>query len=246
MRSSGRVICWGEVKIAELGMVEQSRLHSRTSQYGSMSRGMRFRLPELRATMREGLDEIRGGEFAREWAAEQEQGCPTLEVLRESARFLPLYRLERELRQALGDVSSPRLARPRRTGAQPPLPARGDETGAIGRAAAAVGRLIVRLGRRRKSEAQAPTGRPTGVQMEDVLRAFIAHAARDPALRAFANGQQVTTHYALTDRGLEFCMRFEGGVVVSDLGSPPALAEVRPEMEADVSDGMFTGRINPS
>ena len=81
-------LCYTLDNIAELGIVEQSRLHSRTSQYGSMSRGMPFRLPELCAKMREGLDEIRSGKFAREWAAEQEQDCPTLEVLRESARSL--------------------------------------------------------------------------------------------------------------------------------------------------------------
>ena len=231
-------------KIAELGMVEQTKLHSRTSQYGSMSRGMRFRLPELRARMREGLDEIRSGAFAREWAAEQEQGCPTLEILRESARSLPLYGLERELRQALGDVPSPQLARPRRTRAQSPAPDQQDEKGTTGRAAAVLGRLVGRLGRGQKPETQAPTGALTEAQMQDVLRAFIGHATRDPALRAFASGQQVTTHYVLTDRRLEFYVRFQDGAVTGDLGSPPAPAEVRLEMEADVLDGMFTGRIN--
>jgi len=88
-------------KIAELGMIEQSALHSRTSQYGSMTRGMRFVLPELRARMREGLEEIRSGKFAQEWAAEQEAGCPTLEMLKEAARSLPLHQLEQELRRAL-------------------------------------------------------------------------------------------------------------------------------------------------
>jgi ketol-acid reductoisomerase len=88
-------------KIAELGMVEQSQLHSHTSQYGSMSRGMRFILPELRNKMEEGLEEIRSGKFAQEWAAEQRAGYPTLKMLREAARSLPLYQLEQELRQAL-------------------------------------------------------------------------------------------------------------------------------------------------
>ena len=89
-------------KIAELGMIEQTALHSRTSQYGSMSRGIRFVLPELRARMREGLEEIRSGKFAREWAAEQEAGCPMLKMLKEAARSLPLYQVEREVRRALG------------------------------------------------------------------------------------------------------------------------------------------------
>jgi ketol-acid reductoisomerase len=93
-------------KMAELGAIEQSALHSPTSQYGSMSRGMRFALPELRDRMREGLEEIRSGRFAREWAAEQTAGYPMLEMLREAARSLPLHRLEQELRQALLRSSS--------------------------------------------------------------------------------------------------------------------------------------------
>ena len=89
-------------KIAELGLIEQTALHSQTSQYGSMSRGMRFIVPELRGKMREGLDEIRSGKFAREWAAEQEAGAPLLKMLRAAARSLPLYQVEREVRRALG------------------------------------------------------------------------------------------------------------------------------------------------
>ena len=76
-------------RIAEMGVVEQSQLHSRTSQYGSMSRRMRFQLPGVRDRMLQGLEEIRSGQFAEEWAAEQAEGCPTLEMLKESARSLP-------------------------------------------------------------------------------------------------------------------------------------------------------------
>jgi ketol-acid reductoisomerase len=89
-------------KIAELGMIEQTALHSRTSQYGSMSRGMRFILPELRVRMREGLEEIRSGKFAREWTAEQEAGSPMLKMLQEAARSLPLHQVEQDVRRALG------------------------------------------------------------------------------------------------------------------------------------------------
>jgi ketol-acid reductoisomerase len=93
-------------KIAELGMIEQSALHSGTSQYGSLTRGLRFMLPELRTRMLEGLEEIRSGKFAQEWAAEKEAGCPTLKAVREAARSLPLYQLERELRRALRSADS--------------------------------------------------------------------------------------------------------------------------------------------
>jgi ketol-acid reductoisomerase len=88
-------------KIAEMGLIGQTALHSPTSQYGSMSRGLRFSLPELRERMLEGLDEIRGGAFAREWAAEMEAGYPVLEMLRQAARQLPLHRIEQDVRLAV-------------------------------------------------------------------------------------------------------------------------------------------------
>ncbi|MDH7487823.1 MAG: ketol-acid reductoisomerase [Anaerolineae bacterium] len=217
-------------KIAELGMVEQGALHSRTSQYGSMSRGMRFLLPELRARMRQGLEEIRSGQFAREWAAEQAAGCPTLAALKEAARSLPLYELERELRQALGSVPTYRPA-PAARGASLP--------------AVSTGRRWAWLRRLWPRRSRAPDSAALGAaQMETVLRRFLARAAGDPALRAFSRGRQLTTHYVLKDVGLEFTMRFQDGSVAAGLGPPDGPAEVRLETTGEVLDGMFTGRIN--
>ena len=126
-------------KIAEMGLVEQAALHSTTSQYGSMSRGLRFQLPELRAKLREGLDEIRTGAFAQEWTEEQAQGSPTLEVLREAAREMPLHALEQELREALRTVPAtgqPGCDAARRT----PNPCRGRPPSPAARQAALVRR----------------------------------------------------------------------------------------------------------
>ena len=94
-------------KIAQLGLIEQSSLHSSTSQYGSLSRGLRFIMPELRDKMREGLDEIRSGKFAREWTAEQASGGQLLKMLRQAAQSLPLHRLEQEVRSALVRSTAP-------------------------------------------------------------------------------------------------------------------------------------------
>ena len=222
-------------KIAELGMVEQSALHSRTSQYGSMSRGMRFLLPELRARMRQGLEEIRSGQFAGEWAAEQAAGCPTLAALKEAARSLPLYELERELRQALGSVPTYRptpAARP--VLQQETLPP-------VARAGSRWAWLRRLWPRRSKAPDSAAL---EAAQMEMVLRRFLARAAADPALQAFSRGRQLTTHYVLKDIGLEFTMRFQNGSVATGLGPPDGPAEVRLETTGEVLDGMFTGRIN--
>ena len=94
-------------KIAELGLIEQTSLHSPTSQYGSMSRGLRFSLPELRERMMEGLDEIRTGAFAREWTAEQEAGYPMLQMLRAAARQIPLHQTEKDVRRTIFGPSEP-------------------------------------------------------------------------------------------------------------------------------------------
>jgi ketol-acid reductoisomerase len=233
-------------KIAELGMIEQSALHSRTSQYGSMSRGMRFMLPELRAKMDDGLDDIRSGRFVEEFAAEQEAGCPTLKSLREAARSLPLYRLERELRQALGSGRATAGMAIER-GAQPPLaPGQPEERGSIGQLWAWLRRSWGRPGQ--KEPASTPIAPLRENQVEPVLRAFLASAIHDAALQDFAQDSQVTTHYVLSDPATEFYLRFDDGAVTGELGPPPGNipdpAVVQIETDASVLDGMLTGRIN--
>lgn len=257
-------------KIAELGLVGQSTLHSRTSQYGSMSRGVRFMLPELRVKMMEGLEEIRSGQFAQEWAAEQAAGAPTLEALREAAQSLPLVQLEHELRQALKDMPGaaqmesldrapdsgdgpapePRTEESTRDetgspgpGTQPaPRPAPAPSGGWLGRGLNQIRRSPGRSGKNAE-EPPAP-GALSESQMEEALRRFLIQAEQDPALQDFAQGRELTTHYLLRDSNLEFYMRFHDGEVTARLGPPPSPAEVRLETEAEVLDGMFTGKIN--
>jgi ketol-acid reductoisomerase len=233
-------------KIAEVGMIEQTALHSRTSQYGSMSRGMRFMLPELRARMREGLDDIRSGRFAEEWIAEKEAGCPTLETLREAARALPLYRLERELRAALGGGPLPVRPVTEREGV---LSFERSEQRTAGPAERSVTWLRGLWPRRRRRRQHKPADReapePLSADLvEPVLRAFLAHAAEDPALQAFASNNQLTTHYVLREPESAFYLRFEEGRVTGGLGPSPIPAEVRIEADAEILDGMLSGRIN--
>jgi ketol-acid reductoisomerase len=228
-------------KIAEMGLIEQSALHSRTSQYGSMSRGMRFILPELRTKMLEGLEEIRSGQFAQEWAAEQAAGCPTLETLRETARSLPLRQMEQELRQALKGFPASQQAYASREDIPPQEPA-----SEAAPAPAPRGSLLSRLWYQMRGK---PSGRPAAAplnesQREEVLRRFLARAADDPALQEFGREREMTTHYVLHEPELEFYIHFQHAQVTCGLGPPPSPAEVRLETKAEVLDGMFTGRIN--
>lgn len=257
-------------KIAELGMVEQAALHSPTSQYGSMSRGMRFILPELRTKMLQGLEEIQTGRFAEEWAAEQEAGLPTLAALREAARSLPLHKHEQELLHALGkrggsELSSfgstvlsragPDRQGPQQTTLQEPgyraaATDQAHEPEAVDLVALirdTLRRLTERLSRRwpkgaASAEPDADQGRSSG--MAEVLAQFLVLVRTDPALNAYSRGRDVTTHYELKDAGLEFYIRFSGGQVSADWGPPEEPAQVRLQTTAEVLDGMFTGRIN--
>jgi putative sterol carrier protein len=246
-------------KIAELGLVEQAALHSRTSQYGSMSRGVRFVLPELRSRMREGLEEIRSGRFAEEWAAEQATGAPTLEILKETARSMPFYKLEQELRQALRGSIPSRLVFSRqqrepeeKAGSGEPPPESASPPGPEAAPAPAgdlMGKALsglLGLGGKR-SERPKPSRSKSVVsesQMRAILRSFLADATQSEALRAFSREREMTTHYLLRDSDLEFYMRFDRGSVEAELGPPAAPAEVRLETELGVLDGMFTGKTN--
>ncbi len=55
-------------KMAKIGLVKQTNFHSHTSQYGAMSRGVKFIKLPLKKTMKEILKNIESGNFAREWA----------------------------------------------------------------------------------------------------------------------------------------------------------------------------------
>ncbi len=54
-------------KMADVGLIKQVDFHSQTSQYGAMSRGIRFRKLPLKDKMEQILKEIQDGDFTKEW-----------------------------------------------------------------------------------------------------------------------------------------------------------------------------------
>jgi ketol-acid reductoisomerase len=72
-------------QMARRGLFRQMRLHSQTSQYGTLSRAPRMLPEEAKVRFREALEGIRSGAFAREWAEEQKKGYPRFEELRKTA-----------------------------------------------------------------------------------------------------------------------------------------------------------------
>jgi len=81
-------------QMAQVGVIEQMRLHSQTSQYGTLSRGARMLPDAAREQLRAALREIRSGAFAAEWRSEQESGYPRFEALRQAARAHGINRAE--------------------------------------------------------------------------------------------------------------------------------------------------------
>ena len=84
----------------DTGIIDQMDFHSRTSQYGSMTRGWRFADIDLKSRMREALEDIRSGAFAAEWQDEQRAGAPRFEQLRGMRQSHPLNEWEAATRTA--------------------------------------------------------------------------------------------------------------------------------------------------
>jgi ketol-acid reductoisomerase len=86
--------------MADLGFYEQSNLHSRTSQYGGMMRTIGLDREPIRQHLADVMQDIRSGEFARRWAAEQATGCENFERLRGlAAQANPFSAIEARLHE---------------------------------------------------------------------------------------------------------------------------------------------------
>ena len=71
---------------------------SDTAEYGDLTRGPRVIDEHVRETMRNLLEDVRSGVFAREWIAEMDAGEPHLAELREKAQGQVLEQVGPELR----------------------------------------------------------------------------------------------------------------------------------------------------
>ena len=89
-------------KMREVGMMKQMDFHSRTSQYGTVTRGARFMsLTEpIKEKMSEVLDEIRSGSFADEWSNQQPTAMALFEKIREARDKMPVARWDEIARSA--------------------------------------------------------------------------------------------------------------------------------------------------
>src|SRR3954454_12740650 len=71
---------------------------SNTAEYGDMTRGRRIVTDETRQAMKQILNEIQSGEFAREWIAENRAGQESFKRMREEGAAHPVESTGKELR----------------------------------------------------------------------------------------------------------------------------------------------------
>jgi ketol-acid reductoisomerase len=71
-----------------------------------MSRGPRVVTPATKTEMKKILGEIQSGEFAREWIAENENGRPNFNKMREDAAAHPIEQVGAELRAMMPWISA--------------------------------------------------------------------------------------------------------------------------------------------
>ena len=95
--------CIHEVKlivdlIYEGGLNRMRYSISNTAEYGDLTRGPRVVPDEARATMKKILSEIQSGQFAKEWIAENKNGCKKFNELRENEKNLQVEKVGAELR----------------------------------------------------------------------------------------------------------------------------------------------------
>jgi len=89
-------------KMREVGMMRQMDFHSRTSQYGTVTRSARFMdLAEpIKEKMSEVLEEIRSGRFADEWSNQQPTAAALFEKIRAIRDQMPVAKWDEDARIA--------------------------------------------------------------------------------------------------------------------------------------------------
>ncbi|MBO0732073.1 MAG: ketol-acid reductoisomerase [Acidimicrobiaceae bacterium] len=103
--------CLHEVKLIvdlmyEHGIAGMRYSISTTAEYGDMTRGPRIINDQTRQEMKKILSEIRSGEFAEEWLAENKAGLPRYKALQEAARRHPIEQVGAELRAMMPFINA--------------------------------------------------------------------------------------------------------------------------------------------
>ena len=98
--------CLHELKLIvdllyEGGFTKMRDAISDTAEFGDLTRGKRIVTEETEKEMRQILDEIRSGEFAREWVLENKAGTPVLDAERRRQAEHPINEVGTKLREMM-------------------------------------------------------------------------------------------------------------------------------------------------
>jgi len=79
---------------------------SNTAEYGDYTRGPRIITDQTRAEMRRILEEVRSGQFAKEWILENKAGAPSFKALRRREQKHPIEVVGRQLRRLMSWINA--------------------------------------------------------------------------------------------------------------------------------------------
>ncbi|MEA3328150.1 MAG: ketol-acid reductoisomerase [Candidatus Omnitrophota bacterium] len=88
--------------IYETGIQGMRKRVSDTAEYGDLTRGKRIINRKVKEEMKKILSEVRSGEFAREWIAENQAGRPVFNILSKRDDNHPIEIIGRKLRGMMG------------------------------------------------------------------------------------------------------------------------------------------------
>jgi ketol-acid reductoisomerase len=99
-------------------MAKMHQFISETAQYGDLTRGPRIVDAQTRQHMRDVLEEIRSGQFAREWIAEYQAGNPQYQALKARDLEHPIEKVGAALRARMPwlNPGKPAAATAKKTG----------------------------------------------------------------------------------------------------------------------------------
>jgi ketol-acid reductoisomerase len=106
--------CLHEMKLIidlmyEQGITGMRYSISKTAEYGDLTRGPRIISDAVRQEMRKVLDEIQSGAFAKEWIAENEDGLPRYNKLRQAGAEHPIEKVGATLRSMMPFMTQSRV-----------------------------------------------------------------------------------------------------------------------------------------
>lgn len=103
--------CMHELKLIvdllfEGGLAKMNKFISETAQYGDFTRGPRIINDETKQRMKEVLDDITSGKFAREWAAEYDSGLKNFRRMEQEDLDQPIEKVGAKLRAQMSWINS--------------------------------------------------------------------------------------------------------------------------------------------